>query len=229
MTDLETAIHSIMVESGLADGNGKSSEEKLREFEELQEKKLPIEEAQARRAELRKARDLMFREEARARRIKKIKSKAYRRVHRKERERAAQEERAALMAVGVIDSEEEQERNDRRRAEERMGARHRESKWAKGMKATGRAAWDEDARSAVNELARRDDELRRRIEGKRATNSEDEEDATSSSESGEDYSTDGSEGDESRALSKKLDKLDAAGQASDQALRLSSLKFMHKA
>ena len=229
MTDLESAICGIMAESGLADGNGKSSEEKLREFEELQEKKLPIEEVQARRAELRKARDLMFREEARARRIKKIKSKAYRRVHRKERERAAQEERAALAAAGVLDSEEEQERNDRRRAEERMGARHRESKWAKGLKATGRAAWDEDARSAVNDLARRDDELRRRIEGKRAANSEDEEDVTSGSDSQDDYTTDASEGGESRALRKKLDELDAAGQASDLPSQLNSLKFMQKA
>jgi U3 small nucleolar RNA-associated protein 14 len=43
--------------------------------------------------------------------------------------------------------------------------KHRESKWAKGIKATGRAAWDQDALDGVTEMARRNEELRRRFEG----------------------------------------------------------------
>ncbi|KAI5299224.1 hypothetical protein KEM56_003412, partial [Ascosphaera pollenicola] len=147
-TDLESAIQNILAESGLAESanDGKSGEEKIREFEELEAKKIPLEEIQARRAELRKARELMFREEARAKRIKKIKSKSYRRVHRKERERVDQKEREALAAAGVEMEEEDREAADRQRALARMGAKHRESKFAKSLKQTGRAGWDDEAR-----------------------------------------------------------------------------------
>ena len=48
-----------------------------------------------------------------------------------------QREKDALTAAGVDDSESEKERQDRRRAEERMGARHREGRWAKGVKDSG--------------------------------------------------------------------------------------------
>jgi U3 small nucleolar RNA-associated protein 14 len=163
---LEGVIQTILHESGLVGTSGKTDDEQIRKYEELQTKKLPLEEVMRRRAELRKARELLFREEIRARRIKKIKSKAYRRVHRKEQEKAVQMERDMLIADDANLSEEERELHDRKRAEERMGAKHRESKWAKGMKQSGRTVWDDDARSGVTEMARRNEELRRRIEGK---------------------------------------------------------------
>nr|KAK5444972.1 hypothetical protein LTR18_004677 [Exophiala xenobiotica] len=222
MTSLEAKIQDIMVESGMMSKEQGSLDEQERAYEELQEKKLPLEEVQARQMELRKARDLMFREEIRARRIKKIKSKAYRRVHRKEREKANQEHQSLLAAQGLIDSDEEREKNDRRRAEERMGARHRESKWAKSVKATGRAAWDEDARHGVTDLARRDDELRRRIEGKTASGSDDEGFDSSDSDG---FS--GSDDEEARFQS-KLDSLDQDGPG-DVETRLSNMAFMKKA
>lgn len=186
MNSLESKIQDIMRESGMLTGSSADKEEQ--EYEELEEQKLSPEEIQARRAELRRARDLMFREELRSKRIKKIKSKAYRRVHRKERDKAALEKRADFAARGLIDSDDEKEKNDRRRAEERMGARHKESKWARGAKAAGRTVWDEDARVGVSDMARRDDELRRRIEGKPAAASDDsgdDSDAYSSDEADE--------------------------------------------
>jgi U3 small nucleolar RNA-associated protein 14 len=127
--DLEATIQSILQQSGLS--NGKEDEEKLQKWEVLQTNKLPVEEVLRRRQQLRMERELLFREEVRSKRIKKIKSKAYRRVHRKERERLLEKEREQLKADGVDLSEEEREYNDRRRAEERMGAKHRDSKWAK--------------------------------------------------------------------------------------------------
>ena len=166
MSFLESKIQEIMQESGLSGTGQRSAEQEERAFEELQEKKVPLAEVQARRAELRMARDLMFREEIRAKRIKKIKSKAFRRIHRKERDRANVREQAERAAHGLVDSDEEREKDDRTRAQERMGARRRESKWAKAAKATGRAAWDEDVRGGVTDLARRDEELRRRVEGR---------------------------------------------------------------
>jgi U3 small nucleolar RNA-associated protein 14 len=119
INSLEATIQSILQESGLS--NGKEDEEKLQRWEELQTNKLPVEEVLRRRQQLRSERELLFREEVRAKRIKKIKSKSYRRIHRKERERLLEKERDQLKADGVDLSEEEREYNDRRRAEERMG------------------------------------------------------------------------------------------------------------
>ncbi|KAF2021040.1 Utp14-domain-containing protein [Aaosphaeria arxii CBS 175.79] len=197
--DLEGTIQSILQQSGLSNGKD-DGEDQIQKWEELQTNKLPLEEVEKRRAELRRQRDLLFREEVRAKRIKKIKSKAYRRVHRKERERLLQKERDALKADGVDISEDEREYNDRRRAEERMGAKHRESKWAKGIKASGRSVWDEDARDGVTEMARRNEELRRRIEGKEVRD-EDEDHSDFSDEEEED------DDDEDGALQKSLGRL----------------------
>lgn len=221
--DLESTIQSILQQSGLS--NGKDDEEQFQKWEELQTNKLPLEEVAKRRAQLRLERELLFREEIRAKRIKKIKSKAYRRVHRKEREKMMQRERDALKADGVDISEDEREYNDRRRAEERMGAKHRESKWAKGVKASGRAAWDEDARAGVTEMARRNEELRRRIEGKDVRD-EDEEGSDFSSEEGDDEDYEDEDGDQD--LQKQLGRLKQNPFSTDDS-KLGNMLFMQRA
>ncbi|CAF9910867.1 MAG: hypothetical protein ALECFALPRED_006915 [Alectoria fallacina] len=231
LTDLESTIQNILRDSGLAGPNGKHEEEQMQVFEELKTNKIPLEEVQARRAELRRARELLFREEIRAKRIKKIKSKSYRKVHRKERERDMQLEKDALTAAGVDDSESEKERQDRRRAEERIGARHRESKWAKGIKDSGRAKWDEDARGEVMEMARRGEDLRRRIEGKPVAGDED---ASLSSESESDEEDDIEDADtrNNRKFQDRLQRLDENGNEispNDKGSRLASMDFMKKA
>ncbi|EGC49674.1 small nucleolar ribonucleoprotein complex subunit Utp14 [Histoplasma capsulatum var. duboisii H88] len=237
LTDLESTIQNILVESGLADEKDKSSEARIQEFEELQAKKLPLEEIQARRAELRKARELLFREEVRAKRIKKIKSKSYRRVHRKEREKMDIREREALIAAGVDVDEEDREKLDRQRAEARMGAKHRESKWAKGLKQTGRTAWDDEARLEMADLARRGEELQSRIEGKRVTTGQEGYLGSSSeeSESDSDAAEDGFGSDaEAQHLKKKLNDLDQNGNENEEPITgphagLLSMKFMRNA
>ncbi|OAL64521.1 small nucleolar ribonucleoprotein complex subunit Utp14 [Trichophyton rubrum] len=226
-TNLETTIQNILVESGLADSNSGNAEDKIQEFEELQAKKISVEEIQARRAELRKQRDLLFREEIRAKRIKKIKSKAYRRVHRKEREKLEQMEHEALAAAGVDMDEENRERNDRMRAEARMGSKHKESKWAKSLKQTGRTAWDEDARTEMADLARREEELQKRIQGKRIVD-EDGEYLSSSSEDEDDSDLDMP----GFILREKVDKLERDGTGpkdSGPYSGLLSMKFMQNA
>ena len=172
VTKLEETIQSILQDNGLAPSNGKTGEEAIGAFEELKANEIPLSEIQARRADLRRQRELLFREEIRAKRIKKIKSKTYRKVHRKEREKILQAEQDARAAAGVEESESERERAHRHRAEERMGAKHRESRWAKGVKDSGRMKWDQDARADFTEMARRGDELTRRIEGKEIVNSD---------------------------------------------------------
>lgn len=235
LTDLETTIQNILKDSGLVGPNGKSEEQQVQAFEELKSNKMPLEEVQARRAELRRARELLFREEIRAKRINKIKSKSYRKVHRKERERNMQREKDALAAAGVDDSESEKERQDRRRAEERMGARHRESRWAKGVKDSGRAKWDEDARGGVTEMARRGEDLRRRIEGKQVAGDDDDEGmASSGSESDEEEEDDVEDGDarRNRKFQDRLQRLDEDGNEmdlNDKGSRLASMDFMKRA
>ncbi|KAL8736325.1 MAG: hypothetical protein Q9181_002479 [Wetmoreana brouardii] len=229
LTNPEATIQNILQDSGLAPANGKSEEEQIQAFEELEANKMPFEEVQARRAELRRARDLLFREEIRAKRVKKIKSKSYRRVHRKERERLMRKDKEALAAAGIEDSESEKERNDRRRAEERMGAKHRESRWAKEVKDSGRMAWDEDARSGVEEMARREEDLRKRILGKDLGGREEDE----SSEDDEENEDEAS-GDRNSRLQDRLRRLEEDQDIPEAGVRnststLVSMKFMQAA
>ncbi|RAL09823.1 UTP14 family protein [Aspergillus homomorphus CBS 101889] len=233
-TDLESTIQNILVESGLAETNGKSAEDQMQELEESQERRLPIEEIQARRAELRKRRDLLFREEVRAKRIKKIKSKSYRRVHRKEREKMELQERQALLEAGVDLDEMEREKNERLRAEARMGSKHKESKWAKSLKQTGRTAWDEDARRGTQDQALREEELRKRIEGKRVTNGDEDYLGSSSSESEDEdpWDEEAASDAEKRKIRQKLSKLE--GDDDDEEYKgphanLMNMKFMQNA
>ena len=226
-TDLESTIQNILQDSGLAAPNGKTDEEQLQAFEELKTNKMPLEEVQARRAELRRARELLFREEIRARRINKIKSKTYRKVHRKERERIARQEKDAITAAGAEDSDGEQERRDRRRAEERMGARHRESKWAKGVKEGGRVKWDEDARGGVTEMARRGEELKRRVEGKNVTGDQDG-DFSFESESEEDNEAENRDDNSDDKLERLFENANGV-EPDTQGSKLASMDFMKRA
>ncbi|KAF7194587.1 hypothetical protein HII31_04093 [Pseudocercospora fuligena] len=169
--ELEESIQRIMQESGLQakqDGETGADEDDveaaLLKAEGLAEKHLPVEEVERRRAELRRARDLLFREEIKAKRIAKIKSKGYRRVRRKENQRNAEHEREAMQGLD-FDDEDEKEKHDRKRAEARMSTKHKDSKWAKSLKQTNRSAWDDDARDGVVEQARRNEELKKRIAG----------------------------------------------------------------
>ena len=227
-TDLESTVKKLLEESGLAGPSGKSEEE----FGELPANKKSIEEIQVERAEKRQKREAISRVNRDASRIKKIKSKSYRRVHRKERERNAQQERDALAAAGVDNSEEEQERNDRRRAEERMGSRHRESKWAKGIKDSGRAMWDEDARGGVTEMsARREEALKRRIEGKSTVDGSDSSISESQSEpEDEDDEINDSDMQHKKKLSRQLQRFDErSAEAPQSETGLSTMKFMKNA
>ncbi|KAI1437125.1 Utp14-domain-containing protein [Xylaria sp. CBS 124048] len=211
-TELESTIMAIMEESGLS-LNAKPKEKPVVVDEDGQ-----VISRKAMIQQKRRERELQSREEARAKRIKKIKSKAYHRVHRKQKERDEIKEREIMAASGELDSEDEREAQDRQRAMERMGARHRESKWAKQANKNGRAAWDEDVRTGVTEMARRDEELRRRIEGKAAEGVSDEESDDS----------DGSDADDRVKLLRQLKNLDDM-EDSEPRSKLMSMDFMKKA
>jgi U3 small nucleolar RNA-associated protein 14 len=229
--ELEATIQSILEESGLATANGKDDEDHIREFEELETNKMSLKEVKERRDQLRMARELLFREEAKSKRIKKIKSKSYRKVHRKQREKEERLNKEALAEGGFVPSEDELEAQDRRRATERMGQRHRGSKWAKATKNTGRAAWDEDARAGISEMARRDEELRKRVEGRAVRKEfEDESDESSFDDEDNDLSED-DETAERKRLIIRLDGVSGEDLEDDSApgSKLANMKFMRKA
>ncbi|CAJ0840002.1 22549_t:CDS:2 [Entrophospora sp. SA101] len=130
-TNLEKEVESILVESGLKQGN----EKELQQYEKLQLNKLSIDEIKTRTKELRRMRELMFREEIKAKRIAKIKSKTYRKIRRKEKIKLN------LDQLSQLDPElarEERIKLDTARAKERMTLKHKNTtKWAKQLLKNG--------------------------------------------------------------------------------------------
>lgn len=216
-TELEQTILAIMEESGL--GPRAKAEDK----EDGEAKPgLSQEEQMELTRQRRRQREEHSREAVRAKRIKKIKSRAYRRVHRKELARDAQNEHDEKVATGEIDSEDEREAQDRRRALERVGTRHRESKWAKLGKKGGRAVWDDNFRSGLTEMAQRNDELRKRVEGRTGgSDDDDDEDDDMSDASGD------SDANDKRRL---LEQLERANEYESEAPKkgLMAMKFMQR-
>lgn len=138
--------------------------------EQLAMNHLSVDEVAARRSELRKMRELMFRAEVKAKRVSKIKSKTYRRIKKREREKLA----AKLdVDAGDEDDEEGQLKREVDRARERATLRHKNTgKWAKAMKAKGEL--DVDERRDISEMLERGEQLRRKIRGHKGSDEEDE-------------------------------------------------------
>lgn len=139
-------INKILETSGLAD------DKKEARFEDLAMAKLSPEEMKQRTNELRLMRELMFRDEARARRIKKIKSKTFRKIKKKER----------MKEEKLVEDDEDSDRedHDRKRAEERMNLKHKtNSKWAQSMIKSGLTK-DATNRQEMEEMLRQGERLR---------------------------------------------------------------------
>ncbi|KAF9426843.1 hypothetical protein BGZ76_002568 [Entomortierella beljakovae] len=154
-TAMEKEVQEVLIEGGM-------QEKKLMEFEELALNKMTTEEVEKRRADLRMMRDLMFREELRAKRISKIKSKLYRKIKKKERERngLTSEEMAEL---DPSQAHEERMLAEQKRAQERMTLKHKNTgKWAKDQLKHGN--FDPESRQAITEQIERGERLRRKIQ-----------------------------------------------------------------
>jgi U3 small nucleolar RNA-associated protein 14 len=214
-TELEQTILAIMEESGL----GPSAKKEEKENGEPDQSGLSQAEQQEIARQRRREREIHSREMIRAKRIKKIKSKAYRRIHRKELRREGEAEHEAALAAGELDSDDEREALDRRRAEERMGTRHRESKWSKLGKKAGRAVWDENFRAGLTEISRRKEDLRRRIEGIAGASDDDE---------GSDVSDASEGGDPRRRLLSELENAAAYDDDDEPRSKLMQMKFMQR-
>lgn len=147
-TELQQRVDSVLKESNLVE------EQKNSTFEDLATAKLSPEEMKKRTTEMRLMRELMFREERKSKRLKKIKSKTYRRIKKKEMLRNKE-----LAEV----SEESDEDRDAARAKERMTLKHKaNSRWAKDMIKHGMSN-DADTREEIEEMLRQGERLKEKI------------------------------------------------------------------
>lgn len=147
---------------GMLSSAGMASEREIQRLEDFEMAKLTVEEVQARRAELAKMRDLLFRQERKAKRVAKIKSKSYRRVHRREREKLKAEMEADSLTNDEEAREEAARKREELRARERMDLRHKNTgKWAQRM--LNRDGHGEGSRQAISEQLRRGEELTRKM------------------------------------------------------------------
>ncbi|WFD31852.1 hypothetical protein MSPP1_002892 [Malassezia sp. CBS 17886] len=164
-TDMEHSVAALLETGGL-------TEKHIAAQEGLALNKLDAAEATKRQGELRRMRELMSRMEQKARRANKIKSKTYRRVRRRERERLQQQ----LAAAGGGDDEEDEDAQlqaARDRAMERATLRHRNTgQWAKSRLGRHDDA-SADARLALEEQLLRSEQLRHKIHAADASDDDD--------------------------------------------------------
>ena len=185
--------------------------------EELKLNHLTVEEVAERRGELRKMRELMFRAEAKAKRVAKIKSKTYRKILRKGRERI---KGLIKEADGEEDGEEERMKREVERARERATLRHKNTgKWAKAMKARGELEGDQ--RQEIEEMLEKGEKLRAKIRGDDGSEDGDEDDDAEG----------GVEGIKASAFEElqRLKRDDAADGPPNQGKGVLGMKFMQDA
>lgn len=145
-TEMEKEIHMILLKSG---GIEKTAHEN--ELEELRGSGLTPQEIREKQASLAKVKALMFYEQLKRHRLNKIKSKAYRRIRKKQKQRLEQTQGES--AVDEDDDEEQKEKNEKealKRVQERMDLRHKNTnRWSKMALKYGRS--DMSLRSAYHE------------------------------------------------------------------------------
>ncbi|GAA5916095.1 hypothetical protein JCM6882_003934 [Rhodosporidiobolus microsporus] len=231
--ELEASIQNL-----LAAGQMSQSDIQKREQQELAQ--LDPAELAARQAELRRQRDLMYRAERKAKRVAKIKSKAYRRIHRKSKDKNGEngpqlslEDLAELDAIdGGNRVDEERTRLELLRAKERATLKHssKGGRWAK--KIDGLEGLEEERNASIRDMVARREELRRKIAGV-GSDEEVDEFASSGSDNGD---SDDEGGDFDSVRRKAFDELalldakEAAAKASDPKLKgVMNMKFMRDA
>ncbi|XP_021747808.1 uncharacterized protein C57A7.06-like [Chenopodium quinoa] len=180
-TDFEKAIASILDNKEISEAY-KNDGAKLLELN-----KISIEEVKDRQNRLAKMRSLLFRHEMKAKHVKKIKSKTYHRLKKKDKLKAASSDLQTDPEV----AKEYAEKQERKRAEARMTLRHRnQGKWAKRVLERGLSKQDEGTQAAIAEQLNLHNLLTRKINSMKDGSSsddssdEDDEDMYSSDEEG---------------------------------------------
>ncbi|KAI8574762.1 hypothetical protein RHMOL_Rhmol01G0378900 [Rhododendron molle] len=141
-SEFEKKIASLVNDNGVVEAHSKDGARLL----ELN--KISVEDVKDHKDHLAKMRSLLFRHELKAKRIKKIKSKTFHRVLKKDRLKAV----AAEMEMNPEAAKELAFKQEYKRAEERMTQKHKNnSKWAKRILRRGLDIQDEGTRAAISE------------------------------------------------------------------------------
>ncbi len=163
LNKLETKLEQVIKAS--------NSESKKTEdvFEKIETAKISKADLIKRTNELRLMRELMYRGQKDSKRLKRIKSKAYRRIMKKER---LKNKRLAEEAEGITEDAEE---DAYERAKERMTLKHKNnSSWARKMIKSGMSK-DSESREEMEEMMRREASLRKKQLGQRDNGDSDDE------------------------------------------------------
>ncbi|CAM6099546.1 unnamed protein product [Calypogeia fissa] len=173
-TDLEKEVHSLFCESKLAEVQD------VEAAEALELNKLTVEEVRERQERLAKMRNLLFRHELKAKRMKKIKSKTFHRLLQKDQKSKADVD-AAIAGADPEASKAAAIKREFNRAQERMTLKHKNSsRWAKRILKRGLNASENDGtRDAIAEQLRTHAALTRKIQ---SANLSDSDEASSDSE-----------------------------------------------
>ncbi|KAG7394736.1 U3 small nucleolar RNA-associated protein 14 A [Phytophthora boehmeriae] len=223
-TDMEKSVAALLQAGDLSDKKLAKDEE-----EELARKRVSTEEVAARQKELAKLRSLLFYEEQKQRRVKKIKSKLYHKIRNAQDKKAMAKQKEELRSLDPEMARKLDEELAEKRAEERLTLKHRNtSKWVKHQLRRGINA-DDATRSAIADQLRRGEELRRKMN---AVDSDDED-----MDDDDDDDDDDDEGDAASRLQKRLEKQASAlvTEIDDDATEagkkrgLQGMKFMQRA
>ncbi|KAG3110345.1 hypothetical protein PI124_g4903 [Phytophthora idaei] len=219
-TDMEKSVAALLQAGDLSDKKLAKDEE-----EELARKRVSTEEVAARQKELAKLRSLLFYEEQKQRRVKKIKSKLYHKIRNAQDKKAMAKQQEELRALDPELARKLDEELAEKRAEERLTLKHRNtSKWVKHQLRRGIQA-DDATRSAIADQLRRGEELRRKM------------DAVDSDDEDMEEEDDDEEGDAASRLQKRLEKqasalvteIDEDSAEAGKKRGLQGMKFMQRA
>lgn len=199
----------------------------------------------ARIAQLRLARELMFRAERKAKRVAKIKSRTFRKIAKKSRQRQALKDGDAsltldeMMELDAFDggsrAEAERERLETLRARERATLRHASGastaaaggRWSKGIK--GMDGMDDDMKDAIKTRESKQELLRRKILGQDSDVGSDESDA-SSGDDADDGADDGDIEDLKTSALDTMERIQGNGTGSQGLSKgVMGMKFMQRA
>lgn len=171
-TEFEKELEQALEEAGQQDEEAVLKAEEQALQDDLGANRLTMEEYKKRRGQLAQVRALMFYHEQKRHHIKKIKSKKYRKIRKKQRERLKD---AAMEAAAEEDAdyaEELKEKEETARIQERMTLAHKNtSKWAKRVLKRGKNV-DIETRRALSAQLKRGDDLRRKMMGDDESDSE---------------------------------------------------------
>ncbi|KAK4796520.1 hypothetical protein SAY86_028846 [Trapa natans] len=163
-TEFEKKMHSLVSDKKVLEAHANDGTRLL----ELN--MISVEDEKERRDRIAKIRNLLSRHEIKQKHIKKIKSKTYHRLLKKDRLKAL----SAQMEMDPEAANEQARKQEFKRAEERLTLKHKNnSKWAKRILKRGLDAQDEGTRAAISEQLQQHETLTRKINSMKDASSSD--------------------------------------------------------